>query len=231
MAQHGDRNALGRLVRLPFLLCPLLERAVGLVQHYSALSRIAVVAAAAHAVVEILARSAWVRVQRHEPANVHSGPCLFSWRLVLFSGTFCFEISTGISSLAPSRGSDCHLLEAPFWRTTQRTTIGDTRRHGNALARYMGLACGLRSRVYAEPAGHQHSSFLDRAGGGDSSARAVAAHVGVAAALELARGTRGKMGDHRARGRFSGHGRVGLSKLFSIPECAQHGAAGLPPGK
>src|SRR5712692_2676549 len=39
------------------------------------------------------------------------------------------------------------------------------------------------------------------------------------------------MGNHRPRGRFPGHRRVGLSKLFSIPECAQHGTAGLPPGE
>src|SRR5229473_4712447 len=158
VAQHGQSYVLGRVVCVRFLLCSLLERADGLVQRHSALSRVAVVAAAAHAVVEVPARSSWVRIQRHEPANVHSGPCLFSWRLVLFSGAFCLEITAGVSSFAPSRGWDCYLVEAPFGRTTQRTTIGDTQWHGIALARGMGLACGLRGSVYGEPAGHQHSS-------------------------------------------------------------------------
>src|SRR4029077_10367247 len=169
------------------------------------LSRVAVVAAAAHAVVEVLARSGWGRVQRREPANLHSGPLLFSWRLVLFSGAVCFEITAGISPFAASRSGNRHLVEATFSRTTQRAPIGDTQRHGTALAGCMGLTCGLRNRVYAESAGHQHSSFLDCAGADESSAPAGATHVGVTAALELARRARGKMGDHRARGRFPGY--------------------------
>src|ERR1700676_4901048 len=109
---------MGRVVRVRFLVCPVLRLADGLGHHYSALTRLAVVAADAHAVVEVLARSDWVRIQRHEPANVHPGPCLFSWRVVLFSGTVCLEITAGVSSLAASRGGHCPPLEAPFWRTT-----------------------------------------------------------------------------------------------------------------
>ena len=227
LAQPGQGHALGRRLRVRFLFCPLLERADGFLQRHSALSRVAIAAAVAHATVEVLARSGGVRLKRREPTNLHSGPHVFPWRLVLFSGAVCLEVAAGVSSFAPFRGGDCLPLERPF----RRKSIRHPQRHGTALARAVGLAGGLRGRVHAESAGPQHSSFLHRAGAADSSARPAARHVGVAAALELARRARGKMGDHRPRGCLRGHRRVGLSTLFSLPERAQQGTAGLPPGE
>src|SRR5258706_14822190 len=114
MAQRSQSNPLGFSVRVPDLLCSLLERVHGFVQHHSALSRIAVLAPAADAIVALSPRSRCVCVQRRKPANVYSGPRLSSWCLVLFSDSVHLEIPAGISSLAPASHCDCNRLETPF---------------------------------------------------------------------------------------------------------------------
>src|SRR5258706_15262631 len=212
MAQRSQSSPLGFSVRVPDLLCSLLERVYGFVQHHSALSRIAVSAPAADAALALSPRSRCVCVQRRKPANIYSGPRLLSWCLVLFSDSVCLEIPARVSSLAPASRCDCNLPETPFpWPAS-----GDPWRYGTSLARSMGLARGLCSRGHAQSAGHQHSPFLHCPRTADSSTGTAAPHVDVVAGFEVALGASGNLADRRFGGYVPGHCRLGVSKLFSI---------------
>src|SRR3981189_1191886 len=177
MAQRSQSNPLGFSVRVPHLLCSLLERVYGFVQHHSALSRIAVSAPATDAALALSPWSRCVCIQRRKPANVYSGPRLSSWRLVLFSGSVHLHISSRVSSLAPASRCDCNFPETPFpWPAS-----GDPWRYGTSLARHMGLARGLCGCRHAQSAGHQHSPFLHCPRTADSSTGTAAPHVDILA--------------------------------------------------
>jgi len=108
---------------------------------------------------------------------------------------------------------------------------GDTCRHGNAVEKRMGFPGDLRCGLHVEPAGHQHSPFLSGTGAGCLAACSRPAHAGAAEGLEPANGTHRKLAGSCAGAGFLGHGHTHLPELFSLPEYAQHGAAGLHPGQ
>src|ERR1700756_2821897 len=98
---------MGRIVRIYVLFCLLLEPVDRLIQSDSALSSVAAVAADADAAVALPSWSRALRAHRREQANIHSGPRIFAWCLVLLPGPVFLEIASGVSAFAHADRWDC----------------------------------------------------------------------------------------------------------------------------
>src|SRR6266404_3698655 len=219
MAQCGQSHTLGRLACLPHVFCSLLEPVHGFVQHHPALPRIALLASPADAPLALPPRSSFVCLERRQSPHLHSRPHLFAWCVVLFSDSVRLEIPALISSLAPASHCDCNQLETPFTWPASR----DPGCHGASLACRMGLTRGFCSCGDAQSPGYKHPPLHHRLGAADSSVSTSSTHVAVTASFELALGTPRHLDDCRLGSYFPRHRHMGLSKLFSLPECVEHG--------
>ena len=116
-------------------------------------------------------------------------------------------------------------------KTPINRAAGDTRRHGDAVAQRVGFPGGFRRGLHAESAGHQHSAFFGGAGACRLAACSPPAHAGAAAGLEPASGAHRELAGNCARAGFHRYGHTRLSELYSLPEHAQHGTAGVHLGQ
>ena len=101
----------------------------------------------------------------------------------------------------------------------------------DAVAQRLGFPGDFRRGLHAESVGHQHSPFLGGAGAGCLAACSPSAHAGAAAGLDSASGAHRELAGNCARAGFHRHGNTRLPELFSLPEHAQHGTAGLRHGQ